>query len=133
MFRYFVACLVATSALTTNEANATASMSCSGIGNDSSLEMVFGAGPVPNILDMGVSVGDRFIGTRVEEGQEQGYIAQSYFDGELTRIEMMDDQVTKKLVTVRILHVRDLEEEDFQIGYIQIENDQPVAVKCDGP
>ena len=133
MFRKVAFSVLTIGWLWTGEASATASMSCSGIDCDAGLEMVFGAGPVPNILDMGVSVGDRVISTRPGEGIEEGVIGQAYFDGELTRIEMMDDQVTTKLVTIRILHVRDLEEDDFQIGYIQIENDHPVAVKCDGP
>ena len=113
--------------------HATASISCSGIHSDSAVEMIFGAGPVPNILDIVVSKGSRIIGTRTQEGVEVGYIAQSHSDGRLLQIEVIDDQATKRLVEVRILRVPGEDWEDFQIGYLQIEQEEPVAIRCEGP
>ena len=113
--------------------HATASISCSGIDSDSAVEMILGAGPVPNILDVVVSKGARVIGTRAQEGVELGNIAKSHSDGRLMQIEVIDDQATKRLLEVRILRVTGEEWGDFQIGYLQIEQEVPVAIRCEGP
>ncbi|MEM7067354.1 MAG: hypothetical protein AAF478_00600 [Pseudomonadota bacterium] len=119
--------------LTAGSANATGGVSCSGINSNAYVEMVFGAGPVANILDIGVSDGKRVISSRATDNVETGHVAQSYSDGSLLQIDLMDDQVTKKLATIKILRVGGGDWEDFQIGYLQIEENEPIAIRCEGP
>lgn len=99
---------------------------------ESSLDIVLGAGPVPNVFSVSLSVGGREFTTVQGMPGEPVDIAQAYDDGEVFRIDLVDPQVTRRMAAIRLLR-GDHDESPLQIGFVQIEEDPPVGISCVGP
>lgn len=113
-------------------AQATVSISCTDMKFDSSLDIVLGAGPVPNVFSVTVSVGGREFTTVPGLPGEPVAIAQSFDDGEVFRIDLVDDQATRRVVAIRLLRgEHDLS--PLQLGFVQIEDEPPIGISCVGP
>jgi len=113
-------------------AHATVSISCADMKFDSSLDIVLGAGPVPNVFSVSLSVGGREFTTAEGLPGEKVDIAQSYDDGELFRIDLVDPQVTRRVAAIRLLR-GDHDESPLQIGFVQIGDEPPIGISCVGP
>jgi len=113
-------------------AHATVSISCSDMKSDSSLDIVLGAGPVPNVFSVAVSVGGRLLTTEPSMPGEPVVIAQAFDDGEVFRIDLADQQATKRVAAIRLLR-GDHDTLPLQIGFVQIEDEPPVGISCEGP
>ncbi|WP_420409288.1 hypothetical protein [Hoeflea sp.] len=130
----FNACLAAAALVLplTGAAQATGSIACKDMKFDSSVEIVLGAGPVTNVISVTVSVGDRDVTTLPGFPGEPAAIAQAYDDGELFRIDLVDDQATRLLAEIRLLRA-DHDSMPLQIGYVRLEGEPPVGISCVGP
>ena len=84
-------------------AHATQSISCSDMKGDSGIDILLGAGPVPNVLSVTLSLGERQLTTEPGLPGEKMTIAQAYDDGEFFRIDLMDDQVTRRVAAIRLI------------------------------
>ncbi|MCY0095044.1 hypothetical protein [Hoeflea ulvae] len=113
-------------------ARATVSITCTDLKFDSSIEIVLGAGPVPNVLSVRVAMGDQELTTEAAFPGEVVSKAQDFDDGELFRIDLMDQQATRRVAAIRLLYA-DHESMPIRIGFIQIEEDPPVGITCEGP
>ncbi len=113
-------------------AHATQSIGCTDMKSDSSVDILFGAGPIPNFLSVTVIVGDRRLTTVPGQPGEQVTIAQAYDDGEVVRVDLIDLQAQNKVAAIRIIRADD-EAGPFQIGYVQIEGNVAVGITCEGP
>ena len=113
-------------------AEATQSISCTDMKGDSGVDILLGTGPVPNVLSLSISVAGRLFTTQPGQPGEPVVIAQSYDDGEVFRIDLMDDQVTKRVAAIRLLRANH-ESDPLQIGFLQIEEEPPVGISCVGP
>jgi hypothetical protein len=113
-------------------AHATVSISCADMKFDSSIDIVLGAGPVPNVFSVSMSVGGRDFTTAPGQPGERVDIAQAYDDGEVFRIDLVDPQVTKRVAAIRLLRVEH-DSMPLQIGILQIEDDPPIGISCEGP
>lgn len=116
----------------TGPAHATGSIGCNDMKFDSSLEILLGAGPVTNVISVSLSVGDRDLTTIPGQPGEPAVIAQAFDDGELFRIDLVDDQATRLLAEIRLLRA-DHEEMPLQIGYVRLGDEPPVGISCVGP
>ncbi|MEM5473024.1 hypothetical protein WNZ14_14925 [Hoeflea sp. AS60] len=113
-------------------AHATVFISCTDMKFDSSLEIVLGAGPVPNVFSVSLSVGGREFTTGQGLPGEPLEIAQAYDDGEVFRIDLVDPQVTRRVAAIRLLR-GEHDEAPLQIGFVQIEEEPPIGITCEGP
>ena len=116
----------------TGPAHDTVSISCNDMKGDSSVDILLGAGPVSNVLSVTVDIGERHLTTVPGQPGEKAAIAQAFDDGEVFRIDLVDDQATKLMAIIRLLRA-DHDEMPLQLGFVQIENDPPVGVSCVGP
>jgi len=113
-------------------AHATVSISCSDMKFDSSIDIVLGAGPVPNVFSVTMSVGGREFSTEASLPGEPVSIAQAFDDGEVFRIDLVDDQATKRVAAIRLLRA-DHDTMPLQLGFLQIEEESPIGISCEGP
>ncbi|WP_417411799.1 hypothetical protein [Hoeflea sp.] len=113
-------------------AKATVSISCADMKFDSSIDIVLGAGPVPNVFSLSMSVGGREFTTAPGQPGERVDIAQAFDDGEVFRIDLVDPQVTKRVAAIRLLRA-DHDTAPLQLGFLQIEDEPPVGISCVGP
>ncbi|MEM5495105.1 hypothetical protein [Hoeflea sp. AS16] len=113
-------------------AHATVSISCSDMKFDSSIDIVLGAGPVPNVFSVSLSVGGREFTTAPGLPGEPVDIAQAFDDGEVFRIDLVDPQVTKRVAAIRLLR-GEHDTAPLQIGFVQIEEEPPIGISCVGP
>lgn len=116
----------------TAPAHATVSISCADMKFDSSIDIVLGAGPVPNVFSVSMSVGGREFTTAPGQPGEAVDIAQAFDDGELFRIDLVDPQVTKRVAAIRLLRA-DHDTMPLQLGFLQIEDEPPIGIACEGP
>ena len=132
---HLIRCLAAAAALTlplAGSAHATVAISCTDMKGDSGLDIVLGAGPVPNVYSIMLSVGDREFTTIEGMPGERVSVAQAFDDGELFRIDLIDDQATGLVATIRLLRA-DHDELPLQLGFVQIEGEPAVGLTCVGP
>ena len=123
----------ATSALAiAGPAHATVSISCADMKFDSSIDIVLGAGPVPNVFSVTMSVGGREFSTEPSLPGEPVSIAQAFDDGEVFRIDLVDPQVTKRVAAIRLLRAEH-DTMPLQLGFLQIEEEPPIGISCEGP
>ena len=113
-------------------AHATVSISCADMKFDSSIDIVLGAGPVPNVFSVTVSAGGREFTTEPGLPGEPVSIAQAFDDGELFRIDLVDDQATRRVAAIRLLRA-DHDTMPLQLGFLQIEDEPPIGISCEGP
>ncbi|MCP5082889.1 MAG: hypothetical protein GY948_14475 [Alphaproteobacteria bacterium] len=113
-------------------AQAALSIGCTDMKSDSSVEILLGAGPVPNFLSVTIALGDRHLTTVPGQPGEQVSIAQAYDDGEVVRVDLVDPQAQNKIAAIRIIRAND-KAGPFQIGYVQLEGDVAVGITCEGP
>lgn len=113
-------------------ARATQSITCTDLKFESSIEIVLGAGPVPNVFSVRISMGDRQLTTEAGFPGEVVSKAQNFDDGELFRIDLVDQQATRRVAAIRLLR-GDHDTMPIQIGFVQIEDDPPVGITCEGP
>ena len=113
-------------------AHATVSISCSDMKFDSSIDIVLGAGPVPNVFSVSLSVGGREFTTGPGLPGEPVAIAQAFDDGEVFRIDLVDDQATRRVAAIRLLRA-DHDTAPVQVGFVQIEDEPPIGISCVGP
>ena len=99
---------------------------------DSAVDILLGAGPVPNVLSVTLALGERQLTTEPGLPGEKMTIAQAYDDGEVFRIDLMDDQVTRRLAAIRLV-LAGHDTSPLRIGTVQIEDEPPVGVSCEGP
>ena len=111
---------------------ATVSISCTDMKNDSGIDIVFGAGPVPNVFSVSLSVGGREFTSAPGLPGEPVTIAQAYDDGEVFRLDLVDPQVTKRVAAIRLLRA-DHDTAPVQVGFVQIEDEPPIGISCVGP
>ena len=111
---------------------ATVSISCTDMKNDSGIDIVLGAGPVPNVFSVSLSVGGREFTAGPGLPGEPVTIAQAYDDGEVFRIDLVDPQVTKRVAAIRLLRA-DHDTAPVQVGFVQIEDEPPIGISCVGP
>ena len=104
-FRFCAVTLLCLLGLAT-QAQATALISCAGSDGDAGVDVLFGAGPVPSVLDVTFSVGAEMFSTQGRDGMGEAVIARAYVDDDIMRIDMMD------------IRLRDL---------------APIGIACDGP
>ena len=123
---------LALASIAAGPAQATVSISCSDMKSDSSIDIVLGAGPVPNVCSVSLSVGGREFTTVSGMPGEPVAIAQAYDDGEVFRIDLVDDQATRQVAAIRLLRA-DHDTAPVQIGFVQIEDEPPVGISCVGP
>lgn len=117
----------------TAHAHATSNIGCTGIGSDADVDILIGAGPVLNALEVTVGLDERVISTYSDTKFEHGNIVQFHANEHELSLDLMDDQAAELLVSVRILRYDDNENEPFQIGYLQVEGAPPVGITCGGP
>lgn len=113
-------------------AHATQSITCTDMKFDSSVDILLGAGPVSNVLRVSVAIGERELTTDASLPGEQVVKAQSFDDGEVFRIDLMDLQATKRIAAIRLLR-GEHDSAPLQIGFVQIEDEPPVGISCVGP
>ena len=113
-------------------AYATGSIECSDPQTSTSVNILLGAGPVPNVLSVTIVAGDKRYTTVPGQPGEQLTIAQAYDDGEIVRIDLVDQQAEKRVAAIRIIKA-DTETDPLQVGYVQVNNGDPVGVTCEGP
>lgn len=114
------------------QAHATVSIECTDIKQDTGVNLLLGAGPVPSFLSVTIALGDRLITTVPGQPGEQATIAQAYDDGEFVRVDLVDTQAENKVATIRIVRA-DESTGPFQIGYVQIDEGVAVGITCVGP
>ncbi|MEM9999920.1 MAG: hypothetical protein AAF940_03470 [Pseudomonadota bacterium] len=114
-------------------AHATATISCGGIDAKADVDVLFGAGPVPSVLDVTFSVGSQMYSTQGREGMSEAVIARAYVDDAIMNIDLMDDQVSVHLASIRVLRFESEASGPFQIGYIRLRDQAPIGIMCDGP
>ncbi len=113
-------------------AHATQAIGCTDMKSDSSVEILLGAGPVPNFLSVTIVLGDRRLTTVPGQPGEQVAIAQAYDDGEVVRVDLVDLQAQTRVAAIRIIRADD-KAGPFQTGYVQLEGDVAVGITCEGP
>ena len=113
-------------------AHATVSISCTDMKFDSSLDIVLGAGPVPNVFSVSLSAGGREFTTAEGLPGEKLDIAQAYDDGEVFRIDLVDPQATKRVAAIRLIR-GEHDDAPLQLGFVQIEEEPPIGISCVGP
>jgi len=113
-------------------AHATVSISCADMKFDSSIDIVLGAGPVPNVFSVTLSVGGRDFSTEPGLPGEPVSVAQAFDDGELFRIDLVDVQATRRVAAIRLLRAEH-DTMPLQLGYLQIEDEPPIGISCEGP
>lgn len=113
-------------------AHATVSISCADMKFDSSIDIVLGAGPVPNVFSVTMSVGGREFSTEPGLPGEPVSVAQAFDDGEVFRIDLVDDQATRRVAAIRLLRAEH-DTMPLQLGFLQIEEEPPIGISCEGP
>ena len=116
----------------TGAAQATQSISCSDMKGDSGIDILLGAGPVPNVLAVSIALGGRQLTTEPTLPGEKMALAQAYDDGEIVRIDLMDDQVTRRVAIIRLVRSAHAEM-PLQLGFVEVDGEPPVGVTCLGP
>ena len=111
----------------------TVSISCLGIDSDTSVDVLFGAGPVPSVLDVTVRDGASHFSTRDKDGATLAFVARAYVDEEEIRSDLVDEQAEVLVVSIRVVRFEGGEVEPFQIGYVRVGEAQPVGISCVGP
>ena len=119
-------------ALASVPANATVGIGCTGMTTDAGVDILFGAGPVPNFLEVTVVAAGQKISTRAQDGFTEANIAQAYDDGEMVRVDLMDVQAERLLAAIRFIRADD-KAGPLQIGYVQLPDTAPIAITCEGP
>lgn len=114
-------------------AYATSSVECSGIDASASARILYGAGPVPHVISATIELNDIIITTQSDELGTFALVAQFLAIDEELRLELMDDQADQHLVSLRVVRHNDDTTETFQIGYMRVGQNEPIAVRCDGP
>ncbi|MGI9356566.1 MAG: hypothetical protein ACR2PF_15575 [Rhizobiaceae bacterium] len=123
---------VASGFVTSHSAHAALSIGCADMKSDSSIDILLGAGPVPNFLSVTIVLGERRLTTVPDQPGEQVRIAQAYDNGEVVRVDLIDPQAEKKMAVIRIIRAES-ETDPLQIGYVQVEGSVPVGITCEGP
>lgn len=118
--------------VTLGSAHAALSIGCTDMKSDSSVDILLGAGPVPNFLSVTIVLGERRLTTVQDQLGEQVRIAQAYDDGEVVRVDLIDPQAERKVAVIRIIRA-DSKAGPLQIGYVQIDEGVAVGVTCEGP
>ena len=113
-------------------AHAALSIGCTDMKSDSNVDILLGAGPVPNFLSVTIVLGERRLTTVQGQPGEQVRIAQAYDDGEVVRVDLIDLQAEKKVAVIRIIKA-DSRAAPLQIGYVQIDGGVAVGITCEGP
>lgn len=131
-YRSYALALVFSFALATH-AHATAGISCGGIDGDAGVDVLFGAGPLPAVLDVTFSVGSEVYSTQNREIGSRGVIARAYVDDEMMKIDLLDDQVSTHLASIRVVRYDSETTGPYQIGYLRFRNEAPIGISCDGP
>lgn len=116
----------------TGAANATQSISCSDMKGDSGVDILLGAGPVPNVLSVAIALGGRRLTTDPAGEGEVVSIAQAFDDGEILRIDLVDLQATRRMAAIRLI-LAGHDTNPLRIGTVQIEDEPPVGISCEGP
>ncbi|MDZ7602022.1 MAG: hypothetical protein U1A06_11685 [Hoeflea sp.] len=116
----------------TGAAHATQSISCSDMKGDSGVDILLGAGPVPNVLAVSIALGGRLLTTEPTMPGEKMALAQAYDDGEIVRIDLMDEQVTRRVAIIRLVRSAHAEM-PLQLGFVEVDGKPPVGVTCLGP
>lgn len=123
---------LALACLAAGPARATVSISCTDMKFESSIDIVLGAGPVPNVYSLSLSVGGRDFTTAPGLPGEPVTIAQAYDDGEVFRIDLVDPQATRRVAAIRLLRA-DHDTAPVQVGFVQIGEEPPIGISCVGP
>lgn len=126
------AIVLALAAAIAGPAHATVSISCTDMKSDSGIDIVLGVGPVPNVFSVSLSVGGRDFTTVPGMPGEPVAIAQAYDDGEVFRIDLVDDQASRRVAAIRLLRA-DHDTAPVQIGFVQIGDEPPIGISCIGP
>tara|TARA_R110002020_G_scaffold6361_7_gene26869 strand:+ start:534 stop:944 length:411 start_codon:yes stop_codon:yes gene_type:complete len=113
-------------------AQATGSISCTDMKADSGVDILLGAGPVSNVLRVTIALGERQLTTEPGLPGERVTIAQAFDDGEVFRIDLVDDQATELVAIVRLLRA-DHDSMPLQLGFVQLGDEPPVGLTCVGP
>lgn len=113
-------------------AQATQSISCLDMKSDSSVDILLGAGPVSKVLRVLIGVGERLLTTEPSLPGERVVIAQAFDDGEVFRIDLVDEQATKLVATIRLIYA-DHDSLPLRIGFVRIGDDPAVGISCEGP
>ncbi|MTI43006.1 hypothetical protein JM93_01821 [Roseibium hamelinense] len=131
-FRSLMMSSVAAGMLTlAGPALATSNITCDAFEGAAVADILFGAGPVPAIIDVTVGTGNDYYTTKGLPDAVPLVIARAFTDAETVKIDLMDDQAERLLVSIRLL--RSAGEEPLQIGYLQVGDEPPVGVTCIGP
>lgn len=117
----------------TSHAHATSNIGCTGIDADADVDILIGAGPVLNALEVTVGLDERVISTYSDTKFEHGNIVQFHANEHELSLDLMDDQAAVLLASVRILRYEDNENGPFQIGYLRVNGAPPVGITCVGP
>ena len=118
-------------ALPVSQAFATASISCGSDDGGFSANVILGAGPVTNVIQVEIEHGDQLIST--SNGDAPAVIARSYITDTLLSIDLMDDQALHHVAELRVVRYLDDESEGLQVGFAKLKDAAPIAVRCDGP
>lgn len=113
-------------------AHATQSISCGDMKGDSAVDILLGAGPVPNVLSVTIVLGERRLTTDPAGEGEVLALAQAYDDGEIFRIDLMDDQATRRVAALRLI-LANHDDNPVRLGIVRIEDEPPVGISCEGP
>lgn len=108
--------LLVSGLMLSNVAEAALSINCTNMKSDSSIDILLGAGPVPNIVAVTIKVGDRHLTTVSGQLGEKVVNAQAYDDGEILRIDLIDPQAIKQTAAIRLVR-RDHQSQPIQIGF----------------
>ena len=114
-------------------ANATSAMECWGVDSDSNVRILFGAGSVLNINSASFEFNDSKVSTIQNQETQLGVVAQFHSNLHQLRIELLDDQADKTLVSMHVVRSEKQDGDIFQIGFLRIGQNDPVGIRCDGP
>ena len=97
------------------------------------MAICLGAGPFPNVLDFTVTSSDGIISTRSTADARLAYMAQFFSEPQSLRLDLLDDQVSEVVASVRTVRFEREDMEPFEIGHVVIGSNAPVAIRCNGP
>lgn len=117
--------------LSATNGNATGSINCSGMSDEVSVRIVLGAGPIPNIAQAEIRWDGRVISTF--DSNDPAIVARSYIDVENIKLDIMDDQATEQVASIRVVRSLDADTEGLQVGFVKLVTLPPMMIMCDGP
>jgi len=135
MRQYYIKAISAIGTILTlvNFAHATGAISCSSDQNNLDINIILGAGPVPNIFSVSINSDDYSYSTQQGGSEQRIFLARSYLDKQRLQLDFMDSQVLTHIATIDVVRHFDADSEPFQIGYARIGNYAPIGIRCDGP